>query len=127
MLTIKLPSSINSKEEAISYLTLLHENGYNYHPDDPADQVSWDENTGPTPEEMVQLDKLMDEVFEYEEDPYTILMDLGYPPQPVTIQAYNQVWYILAEDEHVVNIFDTLEEAKEYCEEENLKITLIFN
>jgi len=88
MLTITLPSSINNKEEAEQYLTLLWENGYSYHPDDPEEDILWSNSNPPTTVDIMQMAKLMKQVFEYLDDPCEILCDLQWPPQPVVLRYH---------------------------------------
>ena len=84
-LTINLPASIKSREEAVKYLTLLHETGYAYHCDDsvhdgtPEGGVIWSlkpEDERPTWNEQIVMDLLMEQVFKYLPDPCQVLCDL---------------------------------------------------
>jgi viroplasmin and RNaseH domain-containing protein len=60
-----LPESINSIEEAKSFLSELHANGESFHPDDDAEDIILIETGLPafTKEEAEQLNSLMDDIF----------------------------------------------------------------
>jgi hypothetical protein len=63
----KLPEAITTKEQAAEFLTDLFNNHESYHPEDDATNINWflvaDEQK-PTHEECVQLNKLMDDIWE---------------------------------------------------------------
>ena len=71
----KIPESINSLEEAYCFLKDLVDNAEIWHPDDDATDVIWDgTDEPPTPEEAAMLNKLMDEVRDYDPDPCCFIM-----------------------------------------------------
>jgi hypothetical protein len=84
-LTIQLPLAIKSREEAVAYLTMLHETGYAYHCDDsvydgtPEGSILWGNIPPiywPTVSQQIHMDKLMEQVFKYHDDPCQVLCDL---------------------------------------------------
>jgi hypothetical protein len=129
MITVTLPSSISSKEEAEQYLTMLWENGYSYHPDDPEEDILWSNSNTPSPAEIKQMSKLMEQVFQYLEDPCEILCELQNPPEPVVLRFYGGElpWGIEDRNGTIITCVETKQEAIDYCQDNNYKVTLNFN
>lgn len=122
-LTIQLPLAIKSREEAVAYLTMLHETGYAYHPDDPVYDgtpeggVIWSlkpKDEWPNEEEQHHMDELMEQVFEYEDDPCAILCDLDNPRVPVVAVFSFGFKYDLYDESMkcVESGFDSIEDTK---------------
>lgn len=71
---------IKSKDDAIEYLTDLHNNGFEYHCDDDAKEIG--HRIGTTwvalfaPGEAKIANALMDKVHEFHPDPCEVLLDL---------------------------------------------------
>lgn len=71
-----LPKSIKTKDEAIAFLTELHNNDESFHPEDDAFDVSWI-TVNPSIEERQKLNDLMGEIYQINGfDPCEILLDL---------------------------------------------------
>ena len=72
-----LDISIQTDEQAVNFLTELHDNNESYHPEDNAHDIIWDENR-PTKTECDQLNNLMNQIYENTDvDPCEILLDLA--------------------------------------------------
>lgn len=77
-----LPSSIETIEQAKAYLTDLYNNGESYHPEDGAENVSWNlhANDIPTETECIFMDKLMNDIYRIAKgtdfDPCEFLLEL---------------------------------------------------
>lgn len=68
---------ITSPEQAEAFLTLLHEQGKSFHPDDsPATIVDMAGRFIFTPQESTLIEKRMNEVFEHLTDPYEFILNL---------------------------------------------------
>jgi hypothetical protein len=78
----KLPEAIKTKEEAAAFITELFNNHESFHPEDDATQINWyqlKEEQEPTHEECVQLNKLMDDIYELDFDACGLLLELMQP------------------------------------------------
>lgn len=65
-LKTQLPAAINTVAEAEEFLTNLHNNGEDFHPEDDAHDIVWNGisvNQAPTPAQCDQLNKLMIDIY----------------------------------------------------------------
>lgn len=69
-----LPDKISTIEEAKAFLTELHKNKEDFHPEDDAHTIVWGEiakqDDEPTPAECDQLNKLMEDIYALPENMY---------------------------------------------------------
>ena len=73
-----LNREIITEYDAVEFLTELHQNGEEFHPEDDAHDIVWRNlKVPPTSAERDQLNKLMDQIYENTDiDPCEILLDL---------------------------------------------------
>jgi len=63
-----LPASITTIDQAKQLLTNLHTNGEAFHPEDDATGIVWTDCKSPTPQECVQLNKLIKDIYDLPEN-----------------------------------------------------------
>lgn len=59
----KLPESITTVEQAKEFLTELHRNGEQFHPEDDAHDIHWNSGIKPTEAQRDRLNKLMADIY----------------------------------------------------------------
>jgi len=135
-LTINLPLSINSLDEAVKYLTMLHNTGYSYHPDDtifdgtPEGNISWylkEDNEKPTITEQMYMDTLMNQVHKYHDDPCLVLCELWRTPVVIHINPAFQLELYDESGQFVEGSFANTSEVYEWCDENNCRVVELFN
>lgn len=142
-----LPQSINSIEEAKSFLAALRSNNEQFHPEDDAHEIEWltieDENKHPTVSECDQLNKLMQDIYNLPGnddaqnmafDPCGYLIDLdkiffivdktgrGYTIKVSLAELRD--WKEVQEDEELIEWLDSAEEGDDRTER-TMKFTRI--
>jgi hypothetical protein len=72
-----LPDSINTIDEAKTFLTDLFNNGESFHPEDDAFDINWPKGEQPTDEECSKLNNLMADIYNLEgnHSPYDMVFD----------------------------------------------------
>jgi len=72
-----LPSTISTEQQAVDFLTMLHNNGEAFHPEDNAHDIEWGNDDPPTPDQCDKLNSLMEQIYDLGTvDPCAVLLEL---------------------------------------------------